>query len=330
MKQSLSAIDELGHRLHRPESVLACQNGYIYASDNKFGVARVSPQGQVAYAGQLPSSGSVFVPNGIALCANGDFLLSNIGDDGGLWRLNASGEIIPELLEFEGRRVPPVNFVMIDDQERTWLSISTRQSPRHLAYNDHTADGFIGILENAAFRIVADEIAYTNEIRLDPTGSWLYVSETFGHRVTRFRANENGTLSDRHTFGTVEREDFVDGIAFDEEGGLWAICIVSNRVYRFDEDGRRETILHETPDEYTREVVSALDQNRMARRHFDTTPNKILKNVASIAFSGLRRRTAVLGGLCTDRLVCFDTGVSGVEPPHWTVSPSMQFTTPTD
>lgn len=325
MNRSLEEINLLGEGLHRPESVLACQDGYLYASDNKFGVARISPEGAVAFAGRLPNLKSAFVPNGIALCANGDFLLSNIGDDGGLWRLNVSGNIVPEVTTINGAQMPPVNFVMIDDRDRTWLSISTKQSPRHLAYNDDVADGFIGVVRNGSCHIVGEGLAYTNEIRLDATGDWLYVSETFGHRISRFKVLDNGSLGDREVFGTVEREDFVDGIAFDEAGGLWAICIVSNRIYRFDGAGRRETILSETPAAFTSDVVAALDQGHMGRAHFDTTPNSILKNVASIAFTGTQRKTAVLGGLCADRLVRFDVDVAGLKPPHWNVSPSMKF-----
>ncbi len=325
MRRSLNEVEFLGQDLHRPECVIACRDGYLYASDNKYGVARISPQGEVAFAGKLPKLKSVFVPNGIALTGKGDFLLSNIGDDGGLWRLNSRGNIVPEITSLNGAPMPPVNFVMIDELERVWLSISTKQSPRHLAYNDDVADGFIAILEGDDCRIVAEGLAYTNEIRLDPSGDWLYVSETFGHRISRFRVSSDGSLIDREVFATVQRDDFVDGISFDEEGGLWAICIVSNRVYRFSEDGRRQTILHETPEAFVRDVVSALDNGTMGRAHFDTTPSKSLKNVSSITFSEANRKTGVLGGLCADYLTCFNTGVAGVEPPHWAVTPSMQF-----
>ena len=311
--------------MHRPECVLTCADGNIYTSDSKHGVARITPDGQVSYAGTLPSGDTQFVPNGIALSETGEFLISNIGDDGGLWRLADSGAIVPEITSVAGRTMPPVNFVMVDEQGRTWLSISTRHSPRHLAYRNDIADGYIAIVQGGACRIVADGLAYTNEIRIDPTGEWLYASETFGHRISRFRLQRNGSLKAREIFATVEHEDFIDGIAFDEDGGLWAVCIVSNRVYRFDQNGHRDLVVSETEPSHTRAVVKALNAGTMNRSHFDAVPSKILKNVTSIAFAGDDRKSAVLGGLCANSLVKFDASVRGIKPVHWNVVPEVQF-----
>ena len=325
MVETTRSLEFLGSLLHRPESVLACSDGNVYASDRVIGIARVSPDGAVGFAGTPPTLASKFVPNGIALCADGDFLIANIGDDGGLWRLTVDGRIIPELVNHNGHDIPPVNFAMVDRKGRIWLSVSTRRSPRHLAYRNDVADGFIALVERGRFRIVAEGLAYTNEIRLNAAEDRLYASETFGHRISQFRVAADGTLSGRKEFGRVEPGDFVDGIALDEAGGLWAICIVSNRVYRFDKRGRRETILAETPTDFVNEVIAALGRGEMGRQHFDTTPNVTLRNVASIAFCGLDLRTAVLGSICGDRLVAFDPGVRGVEPVHWHFTAAPQF-----
>lgn len=325
MSISLSNIVNVGRGLHRPECVLACADGNIYASDSKHGVARISPDGQVSYAGTLPPGNIQFVPNGIALSENGEFLISNIGDDGGLWRLADSGAIVPELSSVAGRAMPPVNFVMIDEQGRTWLSISTRHSPRHLAYRNDVADGYIAIIQGGVCQIVADGLAYTNEIRIDPIGDWLYVSETFGHRISRFRVGNDGSLTAQEIFATVEYDDFIDGIAFDEDGGLWAVCIVSNRVYRFDQNGHRDLVVSETVPTHSRTVMNALNAGTMDRSHFDAVPSKVLRNVTSIAFTGGDRTSAVLGGLCADSLVKFDASVRGIKPVHWNVVPKVQF-----
>ena len=49
------------------------------------------------------------------------------------------------------------------------------------------ADGSIGLADARGARIVADGLAFTNECHLSPGGDWLYVNETYGPRLTRFR-----------------------------------------------------------------------------------------------------------------------------------------------
>jgi hypothetical protein len=48
-------------------------------------------------------------------------------------------------------------------------------------------------------RIVGDGLQYTNECRVDPSGQYLFVNETFGAGVTRFRIAADGSLRDRET-----------------------------------------------------------------------------------------------------------------------------------
>ena len=327
---NLKDVWHLGRGLARPESVLATANGAIYASDSRYGVVRVGTDGEVAFAATLPEARSPIVPNGIALMSDGRFLLSNIGDTGGIYALDNGAVFKPYITEFEDRPAPPINFLMVDQKDRLWVSVSTMFSPRHRAYRHDVANGFIALIENGNFRLLADGLAYTNEIRLDPSGEWLYVSETFGKRISRFRVARDGALSDRSVFGTVDDGDFVDGIAFDEEGGLWAICIVSNRIYRFDRHGRRDLVLSETPVDFVRDVALALRDGKMGRRHFDETPNRVLKNVASIAFAGADRKTAVMGSLAGDTLIAFEAGVAGLEPVHWRSTPATLFDRPID
>ena len=73
-------------------------------------------------------------PNGIALTSDGAFLIANLGDDGGIWRLERSGRLAPVLLEVDGAPLPPANFVTIDEQDRIWISVSTRHAPRQQAW----------------------------------------------------------------------------------------------------------------------------------------------------------------------------------------------------
>jgi sugar lactone lactonase YvrE len=50
-------------------------------------------------------------------------------------------------------------------------------------------------------RIVADALAFTNEIKFDQGERWLYAVETAARRISRFPVREDRPLGDRETFG---------------------------------------------------------------------------------------------------------------------------------
>jgi sugar lactone lactonase YvrE len=82
-----------------------------------------------------------------------------------------------------------VNFVLRDSKDRIWITVSTRVNPWDRAVNAALADGYIALLDDTGLRIVADDFAFTNEIRLDANEEWLYVAETTGKRVSRLRVS---------------------------------------------------------------------------------------------------------------------------------------------
>jgi len=58
---------------------------------------------------------------------------------------------------------------MVDSQNRIWLTISTRRTPRALGYRSDVDDGYIVLLDHGGARIVADGLGYTNEVQFDPS-----------------------------------------------------------------------------------------------------------------------------------------------------------------
>ncbi len=55
----------------------------------------------------------------------------------------------------------------------------------------------------------------------------------------------------------------------------------------------------------------------MGRPHLDGVRSRRLRNISSIAFIGVGRRTALLGCLLGDRLESVRLPVPGVAPVHW-------------
>jgi sugar lactone lactonase YvrE len=303
----------------RPECVLANRNGDIYCADWRGGVAHIRPDGtQALYSGRMPD-GSEPRPNGIALMPDGDFLFTQLGaQTGGVFRLTRAGLITPWLTEVDGQLLPPTNFVLPDAAGRTWVTVSTRRTPRALGYRADCDDGFIVCVSpDGSARIAADGLGYTNEVAVHPNGQWLYVNETFGRRLTRFALHADGTLGRHETVLQFGSGDFPDGLAFDEDGHAWVVSIVSNRLIRIAPDGSRTDWLQDCDAAHLQWVEAAYRADSMDRPHLDGIRSQRLRNISSIAFAGTDRRTALLGCLLGESLHSLRLPVAGQTPIHW-------------
>jgi sugar lactone lactonase YvrE len=313
-----ASVGWLGQGLVRPECVLATARGDLYSADWRGGVAHLRPDGtQQLYAASLPN-GDELRPNGIALLADGSFLLAHLGaETGGVWRLYRDGGVEPWLLRVEGQTLPPTNFVLPDAQGRVWVTVSTRRCPRALGYRREGGDGFVICVTPAGARIVADGLGYANEVALHPSGRWLYVNETFAQRLSRFAVAADGRLGERETVAQFGPGTFPDGLAFDEEGCAWVVSIVSNRLIRVAPDGQTTTWLEDVTPAHLAWAQAAFEADALGREHLDRVGGQVLANISSIAFIGADRRTAVLGCLLGDRLATLSLPAPGVAPVHW-------------
>ncbi len=315
----LDDVEFLGAGLVRPECVLCTKAGALFVSDWDGGVTRIGPDG-----GQqriLAPASAGLRPNGIALSRDGSFLIAHLGDtEGGVFRLRRDGGLEPVLIEVAGEALPPTNFVMEDALGRLWITVSTPRAPRDLGYRRDLAEGFIVLLDQRGARIVARDLGYTNEVQIDPSGEWLYVNETFGRRLSRFRIGANGGLSERQTVTEFGLGTFPDGLAFDCEGAAWVVSIVSNRVIRVDREGRQEILLEDSDAEHLAWVEAAYEAGTLGRPHLDRAASRRLRNVSSLAFGGPDLKTVTLGCLLGDSLARFRSPVAGWPLPHWEIA----------
>lgn len=316
-KTLLNEISFIGSDLKRPECVLCTKSGTLYASDWRGGVSQIDAQGhQTAF---LSSSHDFEVkPNGIALMPDGSFLLAHLGsEEGGVYRLTRNGELNPFLFELESKILPPTNFVHIDHEGRIWITISTRIKPRHLAYRPETSDGFIICVDEDEARIVADDLGYTNECLVHPSGRWLYVNETFARRLSRFEITDHGYLVNKTTVTEFGEGVFPDGLTFDAEGGIWVTSIVSNQVIRVDSNGKQTIMLEDNDPDHVAWVEQAFQSGEMGRPHLDGIKSQCLKNISSLAFGGKDLKTIYLGCLLGDQIACWHSPIVGLPPVHW-------------
>lgn len=314
--ESLGAIERVGSGLSRPESVICTASGRRFSADARHLVQEVSDEG----ATPLETLGvpQPFLANGIALLEDGAFLIANLGDEGGVWRRHPDGALIPFLLEVEGTRLPPTNFVGVDAAGRTWITVSTRLMPRDLAFDGRTEDGFIVLVDDRGARVVADGLGFTNEAHVHPTGNWLYVNETVARRLSRFPIRDDGDLGARETVVDFEAGTYPDGFAFDAEGGVWVASVVSNRLLRVAADGTQTIFLEDQDPDVLREADERHATGRFSRADIDRGAARELANISSVAFGGPDLRTFHLGSLAGTSLVTCRAPVAGHPPPHWT------------
>lgn len=315
LRVAVAALEVHGSGLNRPECVLPTRTGDLFVPEWPGGVTVIRADGRMQTWRATPATIDLR-PNGIALTPDGAFLIANLGDDGGVWRLDQAGRLTPVVVEVDGIALPPANFVTVDDQGRTWISVSTRLQPRQQAWREDVADGFVVLLDGAGARVVADGLHYTNEVRPDPTGTWLYVVETFGRRVRRFPIRADSTLGRPETVLSLADGFFPDGFAFDEDGGLWITSLVSNRLVRFHDD-RLETVLQDVNPEFVDRVEGAFASRTMSREHLGKIPGTRLQQLTSVAFGGADRRTVYLGTLHGTSVYSFRAAIAGAQVPYW-------------
>ncbi|NIA68892.1 SMP-30/gluconolactonase/LRE family protein [Pelagibius litoralis] len=313
---SLDDVTLFGSGLVRPECLLCTSSGDIFSADWRGGVALSRTFGEQELF-QAPGGVETIKPNGIALQRDGSFLIANLDDSGGVFRLDRDGKLSEVLRQVDGIDLPATNFVLIDDRSRVWVTVSTRRSPRALGYRPDVDDGFIVLIDGHGARIVADGLGYTNELAIDSQGLWLYVNETFARRLSRFRIGRRGDLTDKEVVTEFGPGTFPDGLAFDMEDHLWVTSIVSNRVIRVAPDGSQKLILEDCDPDHLAEVEKAFQDGVMDRPHLDRNSGRKLRNISSLAFGGPDLRTAYLGCLLGDQIASIRTEVMGRPPVHW-------------
>jgi len=313
-------LDTAARGLSRPECVLALRDGRLIASHGSGGYSVVPAQADSPVRHVTPSSGDRdYVSNGIALGDDGRVRFAHLGAVyGGVFAIDASGRVTPEIEEVDGEQLPPTNYVTHEADGATWFTVMTRTRPRHEAWRTDTASGFIAVSDSRGVRIVADALGYTNEIAFSPDGRWVYVNETYARRVSRFRLLPGHELGERETVTQLEGGDIPDGLAFDEEGGLWVTCIGSNRLLVIRPDGEVQVVLADTDEALAGSLGDRLTAGTLTFEDMQTAGASRLDNISSIAFGGHDLRTVYLGCLLGDRIRSFRAPVRGAVLPHWT------------
>ncbi len=324
-----ASIKYIGEGLQRPECILAEPDGSLWSADARGGVVHIKPDGsqdlitqkaEAAFAAAKSDAERFTVgtlPNGLAFARNGDVIISNFGTDR-LEVMTRTGETRVLVDQIDGEPIGKVNFVLRDSNNRLWLTVSTRIKNWMTAISPKINDGFIALYDQGVLRIVADGIAFTNEVRLDSKEEWLYAVETCGPFISRWRVAPDGSLSGREVFGPSDHGAFIDGIAFDAHGNLWGTHVMCDRIFAITPQGDLRILLDDdNGSEAGKKLWAAFKADAVTPEHMLAAGGTIAPWFASVTFGGPDLRNAYIGSLRGTRLPYFRSPVAGLPMVHW-------------
>ena len=324
---SREQIRRAGRDLQRPECVLAERDGSLWTAAARGGVVRIRPDGTQTLIRQsfgaspaAPEEARRFaertLPNGLAFARDGSLYVANFGTDR-LERMTRAGETSAVLDRVDGRPIGKVNFVLRDSRDRLWVTVSTRMGNWTEAVSPRVRDGSIVLVDGRTARTVASDLAFANEVRLDAKEERLYVVESTGRRVTRFRVAGDGSLSEREAFGPADHGAFIDGIAFDAHGNLWGTHVMSDRVFAITPEGELRIILDDDEPEASARLMEAFRHDRVTPELMLATGGTIGPWFSSVTFGGPDLRDVYVGTLRGTSLPWFRSPVAGLPMAHW-------------
>jgi len=320
----------IGEGLQRPECILAEKNGDLWAADARGGVVRIKPDGSQEIItqshdadafGDSSNDAEKFVdgtlPNGLAFANNGDILISNFGTDC-LERMSRTGATEVMFDTVDGEPIGKVNFVARDSKNRIWITVSTMLHDWPKAISPNIIDGRILLYEeDKGVRIVADDVHFSNECKLDANEEYLYVVQTCGRNIARYKIGSDGSLSNKEIYGPSDHGRLIDGIAFDAYGNLWGTHVMNDGIFAIKPDGDLHIIFDDSSQEEVKKLDDAFQAEQVDADLLLSMGGEIATWCASVTFGGPDLKTVYVGSLRATNIPYFTSPVAGLPMVHW-------------
>ena len=240
MSLALSDLSALASGLDHPEGVCWAPDGNVYATGEAGQIYRVDYKAgtfaQIASTGGFGLGIAADAKNNLYICDMGVRAVVKVTPDGtaSTYSTGPAGEPLT---------VP--NFPVFDASGNLYVSNSADWGKSNGSIQRIAPDGSGAVWSR-------DAAGYTNGLALSPDGCYIYVVESTPPLISRIAIGKDGRVGAYevvvHLPNTVP-----DGIAFDNEGGLWIACYAPDRIYRLTPTGQLETAL----DDWQRMVLNA-------------------------------------------------------------------------
>jgi sugar lactone lactonase YvrE len=171
------------------------------------------------------TSGLGFLPDGSALVVlRGRKTLMAIDPISGASRLYADLSDLP---------CESLNDMILDDDGRAYVGCVIRRGDDE----DVDVGEFIAVVDDGGrVQQINSGLVNPNGIALSESGDVLVVAETWGHRLTEYRVQADGTLGGRRCRASLP-DAAPDGICLDSDDGVWLATLLNGEVLRVDAGG---------------------------------------------------------------------------------------------
>lgn len=213
-------VDGLDH----PECVVVGDDGLLYAGGEAGQVYRID--GESGAATQIAEVGG-FVA-GLTPCGDGSLLVCDVG--GG--RLLRLGRDLTVETILSGISFP--NFAVFDAAGTIYLTDSGDYYRKDGRLIKVGLDGGVEIL-------VATGLGYPNGLVIDPAGDWLYLAESTGGRILRYRLGEP-SWAEPEVYAPLEGL-VPDGLAMSDTGHIYVGCYAPDTILRVAPDRSVTTLV---------------------------------------------------------------------------------------
>jgi sugar lactone lactonase YvrE len=169
-------------------------------------------------------------PSGLGWLPDGRLLVVSMTDRR-LLRLDGQG--LTEVADLSPLAPFHCNDMVVDAKGRAYIGnfgfdLMTGETPR--------STNLILVLPDGQARVVAQDLLFPNGAVITPDGRTLIIGESYASRLTAFDIAEDGSLSGRRVWATLNRAA-PDGICLDAEGAIWLASPISREVIRVREGG---------------------------------------------------------------------------------------------
>ncbi len=170
-------------------------------------------------------------PSGIGFMNDGTMVLSSMADKKVLAVSNEN--IISTLCDLEPFVKGDINDLVVDVNDNIYVG----NFGYDLFGGATEAPGSICLISSDGKpSLVADNLAFPNGMVIDSKNKTLICAETFGHKLTAFDINRDGTLYNKRLWAELG-DNTPDGICLDEEGAIWVASFVTEKFLRVLEGG---------------------------------------------------------------------------------------------
>ena len=169
-------------------------------------------------------------PSGIGWLPSGELLVVSMENHQLLKRRGSNLQLVADLSEFHPG---DSNDMVVDKYGRAYIG--------NIGFNFNAGDeicatNVVMVSPLGELIVAATDMICPNGSVITEDGKTLIIAESLANKLTAFDVAENGTLSGRRIYATVEGH-VPDGIALDSEGCIWAASPYTQSVIRIAEGG---------------------------------------------------------------------------------------------